>query len=98
MDEQELGTAQTVRPSIPGGATLADRLRRQLKMEPGQILRVSAVGKTSFRVNWFSPVKKGTDGNHLTSYQISRSGFFTVRDLGDSLEITDRTIKEPSLN
>jgi hypothetical protein len=98
MEDQELGTAQAVKPSIPIGASLADRLRRQLKIEPGQIMRISPVGKTCFRVNWYSPIKQGKDGVNLTNYHISRSGFFAVRDLGETLEIVDRTIVEPSLN
>jgi len=98
MEEQELGTAATVKPSIPPGSSLADRVRRHFKPAPGQIIRISAVGKTCFRVNWYTPIAQGKEGVNLTNYKITRSGFFAVRDLGDTLEVIDRTIVEPGLN
>ncbi len=91
--EQTFAPAQT-KPVEPAGDLLAE-IAATVDREPGDRVRVTWVGGSNYRVNWWAPGSPaeydnpGMYGLVVTTHLVRKSRFVSVTKVGDRLVIRD---------
>jgi hypothetical protein len=99
--EQTFAPAETTKPAAPVG-DLSSEIAATVERQPGDRVRVTYVGGSNYRVNWWAPGSTadydnpGMSGLVVTTHVVRKSRFVSATKTGDKLAI--REYATPSSN